>query len=85
MKTIRLISVLFLGFHLITGFTTLKPSENEKEKIDLLIDSWHLAAAKADYINYFAFMADNFIFMGTDPSERWNKEQFGAFCKPYFD
>lgn len=84
MKTMKLIPILFIGFFLITsGFNTPKPSETEK--IDQLIDSWHKAAAEANYANYFQIMADNFIFMGTDPTERWNKEQFGAFCKPYFD
>lgn len=79
----KLIPFLFVGFYLITGFTTPKPSETET--IDQLIDKWHQSAAKANYAEYFQFMADNFIFMGTDPAERWNKEQFGAFCKPYFD
>lgn len=83
MKTIRFIPFLFIGFYFITGFTTPKPSETET--IDQLIDKWHQSAAKANYAEYFQFMADNFIFMGTDPTERWNKEQFGAFCKPYFE
>lgn len=84
MKTIKFLPFLFIGFYFITtGFTSPKPSETET--IDQLIDKWHQSAAKANYSDYFQFMADNFIFMGTDPAERWNKEQFGAFCKPYFD
>jgi ketosteroid isomerase-like protein len=83
MKTLKFLPILLIGFCFTTGFTNPKPSETEK--IDLLIDNWHLAAAKADYANYFAFMADNFIFLGTDPTERWNKEEFSGFCKPYFD
>jgi ketosteroid isomerase-like protein len=83
MRTIRFISLLLLGVYLLTGFTHPKPAETEK--IDQLIDNWHKAAAEADYTNYFGFMADNFIFLGTDPTERWNKEQFSGFCKPYFD
>ena len=83
MKTIRFIPVLLMGIALLTGFTHPKPAETEK--IDQLIDNWHKAAAEANYTNYFGFMADNFIFLGTDPTERWNKEQFSGFCKPYFD
>ncbi len=83
MKTIKLLSILLMGFCFTTGFTDPKPTETEK--IDQLIDSWHKAAAEANYTNYFALMAENFIFMGTDPTERWNKEEFGGFCKPYFD
>lgn len=83
MKTLRLIPVLFIGLCFITGFTTQEPTETEQ--IDQLIDNWHKAASEANYTNYFAFMSDNFIFLGTDPAERWNKEEFGNFCKPYFD
>lgn len=70
-------------FWLVSGFTVQKPSETET--IDSLLDNWHKAAAEANYDNYFGLMADNFIFLGTDPTERWNKEEFSAFCKPYFD
>lgn len=83
MKTTKLFLVLLTGFWIASGFTFQKPTENET--IDSLIDNWHKAAAEANYVNYFSLMADNFIFMGTDPTERWNKEAFGAFCKPYFD
>ncbi len=30
-------------------------------------------------------MAADAIFIGTDPTENWNQEQFKAFAKPYFD
>lgn len=49
------------------------------------MDEWHLAATKADFESYFGFMADNFIFLGTAPGERWTKKQFADFSKPYFD
>ncbi|HET9055024.1 MAG TPA: nuclear transport factor 2 family protein [Cyclobacteriaceae bacterium] len=53
--------------------------------IHKLLDEWHLAAAKADANAYFGAIADHGIFIGTDASERWNKAQFLAFAKPYFD
>ncbi len=83
MKTLKLIPILLIGLSFLTGFTDPKP--NETETIDILIDNWHKAAADANYTGYFGFMAENFIFLGTDPTERWNKEQFSGFCKPYFD
>lgn len=81
MKTGKQLLVLFAGFFLIASFT--QPTETEK--IDQLLDQWHLAAAEANYADYFGFMSDNFIYLGTDPGERWTKDQFSAFCKPYFD
>ncbi|MDR0802040.1 nuclear transport factor 2 family protein [Fluviicola sp.] len=83
MKTHKLSLAVLAVFWLVSGFTIQKVSETEI--IDSLIDNWYKAAAEANYANYFGLMADHFIFMGTDPSERWNKEQFGAFCKSYFD
>jgi ketosteroid isomerase-like protein len=55
------------------------------EEMHRLMDEWHLAASKANFEDYFGFMTDNFIFLGTAPGERWNKEQFADFSKPYFD
>jgi hypothetical protein len=49
-----------------------------------LIDAWHLAATKADFNAYFEKTGDSFIFLGTAPNERWNKQQFMDFSMPYF-
>lgn len=54
-------------------------------KLDLLINDWHIAAAKASFEAYFNATSDEFIFLGTAPNERWNKKEFEGFCKPYFD
>lgn len=53
--------------------------------IDELVDEWHLAATNADYEGYFSKMTDRFVFLGTAPGERWSKDEFAAFSKPYFD
>ena len=53
--------------------------------LNTLIDQWHLDAAQAKFEDYFAMTTDAFVFLGTAPGERWNKEEFEAFCKPYFD
>jgi|SRR5690606_7905463 len=60
------------------------PQEAKKEVEDLL-DQWHLAAAEADFEGYFGSMAENSIYIGTDATENWNREEFKAFSKPYFD
>ena len=60
-------------------------SQNEVEKeLNLLVDTWHLAATKADFNAYFEKTGDSFIFLGTAPNERWDKKQFMAFSMPYF-
>ncbi len=61
-----------------------------KEEVQLMslnaiINQWHIDAAKANFDNYFSITTENFIFLGTAPGERWNKNQFKEFSKPYFD
>ncbi|WP_320815900.1 nuclear transport factor 2 family protein [Flavobacterium sp.] len=56
-----------------------------KRQINTVLDNWHEAAAKANFDAYFDTMSDEFIFIGTDATENWNKKDFIAFAKPYFD
>lgn len=53
--------------------------------LDSIVDVWHKSAASANLEDYFGVMDEHFIFLGTAPGERWSKEQFYAFSKPYFD
>ena len=48
------------------------------------IDDFNDAAAKADEDRYFGSFAPEGVFLGTDPKERWNLEEFKAFGWPYF-
>jgi len=56
-----------------------------KKNVNIVLDSWHTAAAEANYENYFNAMDSVSVFIGTDASENWTKEQFENFSKPYFD
>ncbi len=49
-----------------------------------VLDDWHLAAAKADEETYFKHLSADAIYLGTDATERWNKEAFRKFAHPYF-
>lgn len=48
------------------------------------LDAFHAAAARADEAAYFDLIAPGGVFLGTDASERWEKEAFRAFARPYF-
>jgi hypothetical protein len=54
-------------------------------RLNQLVDNWHFSATKADFEQYFHATTEDFIFLGTAPGERWKKEEFQSFCKPYFD
>ncbi len=68
-----------------TSFVVAQHQEKEKATIHALLDAWHQAAAKAQFDAYFNAMADESIFIGTDATENWDKKEFIAFAKPYFD
>ena len=55
------------------------------DQLNILIDNWHLAATTADLQKYSQVMSDKFVFLGTAPGERWNKNAFLDFSKPHFD
>lgn len=59
--------------------------ESERIKINQNIDTWHQAAANADFDAYFGLMTNDAVFIGTDATENWNNANFKIFCKPYFD
>ncbi len=55
-----------------------------RAEIDALLTAWHRAAAAADARTYFGSMAPGAVFLGTDVTERWTKEEFEAWSAPYF-
>ena len=55
------------------------------DSIDPIIDNWHLAAAQANFENYFNLMTQDAVFIGTDATENWQRTEFETFAKPYFD
>jgi len=64
---------------------SLQAQETKKKAIHKVLDSWHEAAAQADFPTYFGLMGEQSVFIGTDAMENWQREAFEAFSKPYFD
>jgi ketosteroid isomerase-like protein len=58
---------------------------NETAKINSVLDDWHKAASEAKFDTYFGMMSDESIFIGTDATENWDKKDFMAFAKPFFE
>lgn len=75
-------AVLFL----LSASTQATPSTapSETAAVSGVLDAFHAAAAKADEEAYFALLAPNGVFLGTDATERWDKAAFRAFAHPYF-
>jgi hypothetical protein len=83
MKTgvIALLAALGLGVAAVLSDPQRPAGPNDVAKV---LDQFHDAASRADEAAYFGLMAEDGVFLGTDASERWSKEQFRAYAKPYF-
>lgn len=65
---------------------TLKTDYKEENinDINLFLNNWHQAATKADSANYFGAFDYEGVFLGTDPNERWTKNEFAIWAAEYF-
>jgi uncharacterized protein (TIGR02246 family) len=52
--------------------------------VSAVLDDWHAAAAAADESRYFAHFTGNAVFLGTDGTERWTREEFLRYAHPHF-
>lgn len=59
-------------------------STEEEADVRRTLDAWHEAAARSDEEAYFALMTDDAIFLGTDATERWTRDQFRAYAHAPF-
>ena len=58
---------------------------DDQQLVSATLNTLHQAASDADYEAYSSVFADDAVFLGTDATERWTRDEFMAFAKPYFD
>lgn len=58
--------------------------EAVKARVNAFVDEWHDDAAHAR-LAYFDKMASDGIYIGTDKTELWNRDQFKLWAKRYFE
>ncbi|HEX4439171.1 MAG TPA: nuclear transport factor 2 family protein [Thermoanaerobaculia bacterium] len=49
-----------------------------------VLDGFHAAASAADEEKYFSYLAPDAVFLGTDATERWTRDEFRKWAHPYF-
>jgi hypothetical protein len=54
-----------------------------KKQVNAFVDRWHDDAAHAR-LAYFDKIARDGVYIGTDKSEHWRRDEFKAWAKPYF-
>ncbi len=52
--------------------------------VGAVLDSWHAAAAAADEERYFSSFTPDAVFLGTDGTERWSRDEFRKWARPQF-
>lgn len=70
---------------LFVGLNFQLSAQNAQKQINRVVDDWHQAAAEANDEAYFSLMTKDAIFIGTDPTENWERKDFEAYAKPHFD
>ncbi|MDQ3018074.1 MAG: nuclear transport factor 2 family protein [Bacteroidota bacterium] len=53
--------------------------------LDSLMNDWHHAAAVADEDKFFGAMTPEALYIGTDPTERWHRDELREWAKKFFD
>lgn len=86
----HLLFALFLGI-LFTSCskksTDIVITEDIQLQLDAgeFLDNWHKHAAQADFDAYFNAIAKDGVYVGTDKTEVWSKEEFADFSRPFFE
>jgi hypothetical protein len=61
-----------------------RPRAEEEAAVRASLDAWHDAAAHSDETAYFDLMTVDAVFLGTDATERWSRDQFRAYAHEPF-
>ncbi len=64
--------------------STRVEDEHAQSAVARTLDDFHDAADRADERRYFAHVAPEGVFLGTDGSERWDVAAFRAYAHPHF-
>ena len=80
-------AILLLACFVLSACNTTKfgHAMNPQASINSTLNSFHAAAANADFERYFATWTSQSVFLGTDATERWEGNAFKDFARPYFE
>lgn len=76
---------IIINFLLFFILSTGSNAVEDTKAVNEFIDEWHQAAWNANSEKYFGQMAEDCIFIGTDPAEVWTKQEFYDWSRSYFE
>lgn len=56
----------------------------ERGSVGMVLDAWHGDASAGNFDAYFDAMSEDSVFLGTDASERWGKQEFMEYAREPF-
>lgn len=78
-------NILILILSSFTGLGFSLQAQVNTEELDSIMDAWHQAAAEADAEAFFGAMAKEGVYIGTDASERWLRDELREWAKSAFE
>ena len=72
--------LLIFIFFSVDSFGQTKTTE-----VNQFMDSWHKAAATADEEVFFGSMTKDGVYLGTDKTEKWTRDEMAVWAKEYFE
>ena len=60
-------------------------AQTATEEVNQTMDAWHKAAATADSEGFFGRMTEDCIYIGTDKTERWKRDELKKWSAKYFE
>ncbi|MCI0572393.1 MAG: nuclear transport factor 2 family protein [Myxococcaceae bacterium] len=69
---------------LVAALVAATPEQDRLAAVNAVLDDWHRAAAAADEPRYFGHFTADAVFLGTDGTERWTRDEFRTWSHPYF-
>src|SRR4029434_8736515 len=75
-----------LGLSVLAAAARAQGSDNivTSEAVGSVLDAWRAPAAAADEEKYFSYFTPDAVFLGTDATERWTRDEFRKYAHPYF-
>ncbi len=83
---VRWTTVVAVGLSVVSGVYADDKATLDDRRVQVakVLDDWHQAASVPDEARYFGHFTDDGVFMGTDATERWTRDEFREWAKPHF-
>ena len=76
----NVISIISAILFTMVSFHSSQAQQADINSINSVLDAYHEAASAGDWGAYFDLMSEGAVFLGSDASERWPKEEFRAYA-----